>query len=165
MNQIKSNFQDISYNPFNKSDSLFEDPNNPDSHYFDETDYDSKCFQVNEINTFLNVLTQHENLSLLHLSITSLRSNLDDFHTLLEESKHSFNVKCLTENWLNDHLKQYRITTYQITKEFIMKEKLIKKRVALVFISGMISPIKFQTICAFLMAIREFSQLNYLKKA
>ena len=31
MNQIKSNFEDIYFNPFNKSDSLFEDPNDPDS--------------------------------------------------------------------------------------------------------------------------------------
>ena len=27
----------------------------------------------------------------------------DEFHTLLEESKHSFNAICLTETWLNDH--------------------------------------------------------------
>ena len=103
MNQIKSDFEDISFNPFNKSDSLFEDPNDPDSHYFEETDYDSKYFHVNEINTFLNDLTRDENLSLPHLNIRSLRSNLDDFHTLLEESKHPFNVICLTETWLNDH--------------------------------------------------------------
>ena len=103
MNQIKSDFEDISFNPFNKSDSLFEDPNDPDSHYFEETDYDSKYFHVNEINTFLNDLTRHENLSLLHLNIRSLRSNLDDFHTLLEKNKHPFNVICLTETWLNDH--------------------------------------------------------------
>ena len=63
MNQMKNDFEDISFNSFNKSDSLFEDPNDPDSHYFDETDYDSKYFNVNEINTFLNDLTRHENLS------------------------------------------------------------------------------------------------------
>ena len=103
MNQIKSDFEDISFNPFNKSDSLFEDPNDPDSHYFDERDYESKYLHVNQINTFSYDLTQHENLSLLHLNIRSLRSNLDDFHTLLEESKHSFNVMYLTETWLNDH--------------------------------------------------------------
>ena len=85
MNQIKSDFEDISINPFNKSDSVFEDLNDPDSHYFDEIDYDSKYFHVDEINTFLNDLKRHENLSLLHLNIGSLRSNLDDFHTLLEE--------------------------------------------------------------------------------
>ena len=91
MNQVKSGFEDISFfNPFNKSDSLFEDPNDPDSHYFDERDYDSKYLHVNEINTFLYDLTQYENLSLLHLNIRGLRSNLDDFHTLLEESKHSY---------------------------------------------------------------------------
>ena len=40
MNQIKRDFEDISCNPFNKCDSLFEDPNDPDSHYFEQTDYD-----------------------------------------------------------------------------------------------------------------------------
>ena len=65
MNQIKSDFEDISFNPFNKLDSLFEDPNDPDSHYFDKTDRDSKYFHVNEINTFLNELAQHENHFLL----------------------------------------------------------------------------------------------------
>ena len=57
MNQIKSDIENISFNPFNKSDFLFEDPNNPDSHYFDETDYYSKYLHVNEINTFL--MTSH----------------------------------------------------------------------------------------------------------
>ena len=42
MNQIKSDFEDISFNPLNKFDSLFKDSNNLDSHYFDEKDYDSK---------------------------------------------------------------------------------------------------------------------------
>ena len=92
MNQVKSDFENIFFNPFNKSDSLFEDPNVPDSHYFDKTDYDSKYLHVNEINTFKWPHTAWESLSLLHLNIRSLRSNLDDFHTLLEESKHSFKL-------------------------------------------------------------------------
>ena len=42
-------------------------------------------------------------ISLLHLNTRSLRSSLDDFHTLLKETKHSFNVICLTETWFKDH--------------------------------------------------------------
>ena len=53
------------------------------THYFDKTDYDTKYFHVNEIDTFLDDLGQNENLYLLHLNITSLRLNLDDFRTLL----------------------------------------------------------------------------------
>ena len=59
-------------------------------------------------------------------------------------------------------LKQIRITTYQITKEFIMKEKLTKEGVGFLCILGMTSAIKFETICVFLMVIEKFSQLNYL---
>ena len=40
MNQIKSDFEDISFNLFNKSDSLIENPNDPDSYYFDKRDYE-----------------------------------------------------------------------------------------------------------------------------
>ena len=161
MNQIKSDFEDISFNPFNKSDSLFEDPNDPDSHYFDERDYESKYLHVNQINTFLYDLTQHENLSLLHLNIRSLRSNLDDFHTLLEEinALSTLSVQ-LKHGLMTISLKQIRITTYQIMKEFIMKEKLTKEGVEFLCMLGMTSPIKIRTICVFLMAIEKFSQLN-----
>ena len=61
--------------------------------------------------------------------------------------------------------KQIQITTYQITKEFIMKEKLKKEGVEFLCILGMTSPIKFETISVFLMAIEKLSQLSYLQKA
>ena len=60
MNQTKSDLEDISFKPLNKSHSLLEDPNKSGSHYFDKTDYDTKYLCVNEINTFLNDLTQHK---------------------------------------------------------------------------------------------------------
>ena len=46
MNQAKSGSEDISFNPFVKSDSLFEELNDPDSHYFVGTDYGTKFFNV-----------------------------------------------------------------------------------------------------------------------
>ena len=57
-------------------------------------------------------------------------------------------------------LKQIQIIGYQITKEFIMKEKLTKEGMGFLCILGMTSPIKFETICVFLMAIEKFSQLK-----
>ena len=61
MNQTKIGFKQICFNPFVNP---IEDSNDPDSHYFDETYYDTKYFHVNEINIFFNDLAQHENLSL-----------------------------------------------------------------------------------------------------
>ena len=61
MNHKKIDFKEISFNPFVNP---IEDSNDPDSHYFDETYYDTKYFHVSEINTFFNDLAQHENLSL-----------------------------------------------------------------------------------------------------
>ena len=49
MNQTKNDFEGISFNSFDKSDSLFDDPNDPDSHYFGETDYSTEYFHVNEL--------------------------------------------------------------------------------------------------------------------
>ena len=57
-------------------------------------------------------------------------------------------------------LKQIQIIGYQITKEFIMKEKLTKEGMGFLCILGMTSPIKFETICVFMMAIEKFSQLK-----
>ena len=95
-----------------------------------------------------------------------MRSNLDDFHTLLEESKHSFNVVCLTETWLNDYEFKTNSNYYLPNYEGIHYERKINKSGGGVLcILGMNSPIKFETICVFLKAIEVFSQLNYLQKA
>ena len=45
-----------------------------------------------------------------------------------------------------------------------MKEKLTKEEVEFLCILGMNSPIKLKMIGVFLMAIKKFSQLNYLQK-
>ena len=66
---------------------------------------------------------------------------------------------------LKHDLKQIEIIIYPITKEFVMKEKQAKKRMRFLCIIGMISPIKFETICVFLMAIEKVSRLNYSQKA
>ena len=61
-------------------------------------------------------------------------------------------------------VKQIQITNDQITKEFIMKEKTNKRGIGFLCILEITSPIKFETICVFLMAIEKFSHLNYLQK-
>ena len=76
----------------------------------------------------MNDLTQHENLSLLHLIIISLRSNLDEFHALLEESKRSFNVICITETWLNDHEFKTNSNYHLPNYEEIYYERKTNKR-------------------------------------
>ena len=81
-------------------------------------------------------------------------------HTLLEE--HSFNVFCLTETWLNDHEFKTNSNYHLQNYKRIMEEKLTKEGVVFLCILGMTLPIKFETICVFLMAIEKFSQLNYL---
>ena len=52
MNKKNRDFEDIFFNPVNKSHSLFENPNDPDSHYFDEAHYDSKYFHVMKLIWF-----------------------------------------------------------------------------------------------------------------
>ena len=91
-----------------------------------------------------------------------MRSNLDDFHTLLEENKHSFNVMCLTERRLNDHEFKTKSNYHSPNYEGVHYERRTNKKMGEVCILGMTSHIKFETICVFLMAIEKFSQLNYL---
>ena len=83
MNHKKIDFKEISFNPFANP---IEDSNDPDSHYFDETYYDTKYFHVSEINTLFNGLAQHENF------IEVLR--LDNFSIALKmirKRSYSFN--------------------------------------------------------------------------
>ena len=105
MNQTKNDFGDISFIDLINWIPYSNDPNDPDSHCFDETDYSTEYFHVNEINIFI---TQHENVSLLHLNIRSLRSNLHDFRTLLEETKLFFNIICLTGTLLKVNESRYK---------------------------------------------------------
>ena len=67
-------------------------------------------------------------ISFRHVNFRSLRSNLDDFHTLLEETKHLFNVICLTETWLNNHKFKTNSNYHLSNHEGIHYERKINKR-------------------------------------
>ena len=118
---------------------------------------------MNEINLFLFDLTQHENLSLLHLNNRSLRSNLDDFCTLLEESKHYFNAICLSETWLKDHEFKTISNCYFPSYEGSNYERKSNKRggAVLMYIRNDLT----YNIPVSLMVIEKLSQLNYSQKA
>ena len=118
---------------------------------------------MNEINIFLFDLTQHENLSLLHLNNRSLRSNLDDFCTLLEESKHYFNAICLSETWLKDHEFKTISNCYFPSYEGSHYERKSNKRggAVLMYIRNDLT----YNIPVSLMVIEKLSQLNYSQKA
>ena len=120
---------------------------------------------MNEFGTFLNDIKQRENLSLLHLDIRSLRSNLDDFHTLLEENKHSFNVTCLTETRLNDHEFKTKSNYYSPNYEGIHYERKNNKKRGEVCILGMTSHIKIRNDLCISDGNREILTIEFLTKS
>ena len=87
-----------------------------------------------------------------------MRLNLVDFCNLLEESKHSFSVISLTGTQLKKHEFKTNSNYHHPNYERIQYErKTNKRRVRFLCILGMILPIKFETICIFLMTIEKFS--------
>ena len=98
-------FEQISFNPIQVNDSLFNDNNDPDKNFFNDNDlvnFDTPYMFDNEVKNNLHDLTLYDNLCLLHLNIRSINANFENFKNLLEESNSVFNVICLSETWSTD---------------------------------------------------------------
>lgn len=120
-----NNSETLFFNPFDISDDLFNDKNDPDENLFKEL----QIFYLNtpylydhEIDNYLSETIKTEKLSLLHLNIRSINSNFESFRESLESCNFVFNVICLSETWSNDkefrnnsifHLKGYKAIHYE----------------------------------------------------
>ena len=54
------------------------------------------------VKGYLYDIKKHESLSLIHLNIRSMDSNLDKIHNLFLNCSNSFNIICVTEAWYTD---------------------------------------------------------------
>ena len=121
----KNDFETLFFNPFELSDDLFCDNNDPDENFFKELQnsyLNTPYLYENEIEKYLSETTQMENLSILHLNIRSINANFEKFKLCLEACKFSFNVICLSETWSSDkdfqnnslfHIQGYQAIHYK----------------------------------------------------
>ena len=103
-------FKQISFNPFN----FFNDQDNgelinlPDQqdmrdldlNYFDDlnsNNFDSPHVLEENVKRYLCDIKKYDNLSLIHVNIRSMNSNLEKLHDLFLNRSNSFNIICVTE--------------------------------------------------------------------
>ena len=125
------NFETKTFNPFHSDEFILNDERDPDTNFFDEVNtpnFDCLYFNTDQIKTFLSETEQYDNISALHVNIRSIKHNFDKLTELLDESKSSFNIVCLTETWCSDE-EMINNSTLQLKGfEIIPYERKIKKR-------------------------------------
>lgn len=98
----KNDFESYVFNPIMIDDTNHQaDLSDPDLNYFDDVKIDSKYFFPEDIlNSYSH---KGNNFSILHLNIRGMKTNFENFLLMLEETKFSFDILCLTETWCSDH--------------------------------------------------------------
>ena len=100
MNPSK-NFEQINFNPFNFfNDQDQQDMRDPDLNYFNDlnsNNFDSPYALEENVKRYLCDIKEDGNLSLIHVNIRSMNSNLEKLHDLLLNCSNSLNIVCVTD--------------------------------------------------------------------
>ena len=118
-------FEQISFNPFLAENVCFDDNNDPDNNFFNDTDlvnFETPYMFDNEVKNELRNFDPSNSLSLLHVNIRSINTNFENFKYMLDEFNNVFNIICLSETWStnddfynnsNYHLQNYDALHFQ----------------------------------------------------
>ena len=114
--------ENLHFNPFyNEGFSDAQDERASDENFFNEVNtrnFERSYLFPNDIESFLSEKENSDTINAIHVSITSLSKNFDN---LLDISRDSFNVLCITETWSTDSTLQNN-TNVHLTN-FCKKEK------------------------------------------
>ena len=92
--------ENLHFNPFyNEGFSDAEDERASDENFFNEVNtwnFERSYLFPNDIESFLSEKENSDTINAIHVSTTSLSKNFDN---LLDISRDSFNVLCITETW------------------------------------------------------------------
>ena len=73
--------------------------NDPDVNLYNEHDFDTRYFSVENLQPHL---PDGNTFSVLHVNIRSMKKNFNNFKYMLSMLKYEFKVICITETWCND---------------------------------------------------------------
>ena len=91
--------QNKEFNFFNSDKTtLLTDDNDPDINFYNNTEIDSRYYNLDETCNFLKYVPK-SHFSILSLNIRSLNKNIDNFKSMLSKINHQFKIICLTESW------------------------------------------------------------------
>ena len=97
---LGESFENLSFNCFNKENNiLINNSNDPDVNLYNEDDFDTRYFTVENLQYHV---PDDNTFSVLHLNIRSMNKNFENFKYMLNMLKYEFKVICITESWCND---------------------------------------------------------------
>ena len=131
MNPSKD-FKQIHFNLFNfLNDQDQQDMRGPDLDYFNDlnsNNFDSPyVLEENAKDTFA-IKRNDDNLSLIHVNITSMNANFENLHNLLLNCSNSFNIICVTGTWSNDNDVKNNLNFHLPNFDFIHQERKTGKK-------------------------------------
>ena len=132
MNPSKD-FEQINFNPFNFFNDQDQDMRDPDLNYFNDLNsdkFDSPYVLEKNVKRCLCDINKNDNLSLIHVNIRRLNSDIEKLHDCLLNCSNSFNIIGVTETWSthkdfknnsNLHLPNFYFIYQQIYERFTIK--------------------------------------------
>ena len=93
------NFENLTFNTFNKENILLDDSFDPDNNFFDTHDIPKTTYFTPD--TLKTMIKENNDISfsVLHLNIRSLNKNFESLKNLLAELNYYFKIICITESW------------------------------------------------------------------
>ena len=116
---VSSNFEDISFNPF-ETQVLLEHNSDPDRNLFNEQYFHSieaGYYSVEDAKSKLQSTKTDSTFSILSINIRSINKNFENLKILLAECDFKFGMICITETWCsNDSFQNnsnFNLTNYR----------------------------------------------------
>ena len=99
-----------------------------DPDLLNSNNFDSKYVLEENVKRYLCNIKEFDNLSLIHVNIKSLNSNVEKLHHLLLNCSNSFNIICVTETWSTDNGIKKNANFHLPNFDFIHQERKLAKR-------------------------------------
>ena len=109
-------FENLTFNTFNKENILLDDSVDPDNNFFDTHDIPKTTYFTPD--TLKTIIKENNDISfsVLHLNIRSLNKNFESPKNLPAELNYYFKIICVTESWCSDDLRtnnRYHLPNYK----------------------------------------------------
>ena len=109
-------FENLTFNTFNKENILLDDSFDPDNNFFHTHDIPKTIYFTPD--TLKTMIKENNDISfsVLHLNIRRLNKNFESLRNLLAELNYYFKIICKTESWCSDDLRtnnRYYLPNYK----------------------------------------------------
>ena len=108
-------FENLTFNTFDKENILLNDSFDPDSNFFNTHGFTNTTYFTPETSKAMIKENNDISFSVLHLNIRSLNKNFESLKNVLVEIKFCFKVICITESWCSVDLhtnNRYQLLNY-----------------------------------------------------